>query len=359
MIALAIYVILCLLGFLLSKSKIVTFFQWLFLLIAVAFNTDGQDMEAYRTFYSYFGQFFQESFDSKEILYKWLEYLFYQRGFDFVQFNAILMCLLFPILLYFLYKNTKFPALAMSLILLFPGIDIAIQKRNTAAMLILLLGVHLLINAKYFNRVKYVICTIIAGYIHTSFFLYILILFFPNIDYKKYKKYKKTIVLISVFVIFIVGPIIPSLASRVMDVSSYNFYFANEAMQLSLIKKMFFLVLQLLITTIFFRSAKMLENERMKKWSPIFLYFSILFLPTYFYGSNFVRMYRNLLPFYYVMLLNTDYRHIKLSGKVNLNFIYVVTMVGINFLIFYILGLGWADVAEPIFRDNLVFQWIN
>lgn len=356
MVALAIYIIFCISGFFMSKSRILAFFQWLFLLIAVAFNTGGQDMEAYRIYYNYFGQFFEGSFHTKEVLYKWLEHLSYQRGLDFVQFNFLLMLLLFPILLFFLYKNTRFPALAMSLILLFPGVDIAIQKRNTAAMLILLLGIHLLINSKKYNRIKYAICTIIAGYIHTSFFLYMLILFFPNIDYKKYKK---IIVLLSAFAILIIGPLIPSLAIRVMDAGSYHFYFANEEMRLSFIKKIIFLLLQLIITIRFFTSEKMLENENMKKWSPIFLYFSMLFLPTYFYGSNFVRIYRNLLPFYYVMMLNTDYQHVKLSGKVNLNFIYVVSIVGINFYIFYMLGLGWKEVSEPIFTENLIFNLIN
>ncbi|MGS4786409.1 EpsG family protein [Streptococcus sp. P25B114] len=353
MIAVSVYFLLTLLGLLVPRSKFVASLQWLVLTVYIAFNTGGMDMNNYKSMFLYNGRNFHFDPLSKEFLYSWLEFEFYQRNFDFVGFNSIIICAFSPILLYFVLKNSKLPSLVMSFIMVYPGIELVIQKRNTLALFILLFGINALLNFKKNNKLIYIICTVIASYIHSSFIVYILVLLIPKIEIDRFR-----ILIWRIFPLIIIAtPLIPNIARLFMSEGVFYTYFVDEAMSLNFSKALFFMLMQLSIFFVFLKLFEFIEDDVNRQWAFKFLCFSFLFITTYFFGSNFVRIYRNLLILFYCSsLISVQNMERILQGRLNIYYFILIVLLLINFSVSYLFGLGWDMVAKPIFIENLLIE---
>lgn len=354
--ALILYILLISLGVIFPKSKLVFYLQWLFLTVAIAFNRGGPDVDAYHAMYSINGSL--ETFSIKtEILYQYLSYLSYQSGLGFDEFTMLTSILAMLVLGYSISRIATLIALVMSLILIFPGIDFIIQKRNFLGICSLFLGFSFLIRNVKYAKIKYSFCVLVASGFHSLFILYMIFPFIPRKIFKCFEQYS----LFFVTGLFLFSPFIPKLAILVMSSTKFNLYFDNAELFLSWYKALFFVFVQLAFVFFSLRILRLyyIESDIVFLGKNLF-YFSLIALPFYFYGSTFIRIYKNLLPIFYVFIFYSGYRLFDVFClRINRNYLGVCILVLIQAFVAYGLGAGWNIVVQPLFEQNVVFELIN
>ena len=349
---LILYFLLITLGVILPRNRIVFFMQWIFLTIMIGFNSGGGDLEDYKIIYQSNGENFYLSL-RPEFLYQLLNHIFFINGFSLQDYMIFSSFILMSILAYVTLKNTKQPAVVMSLIMIYPGIDMAIQIRNFQGWVFFMLGVHYLINSHRFKRLKYTFCIFLALGFHSIFILYILFIPLIILERKFQNKFKYLYYLFVVALPFI----LPSLFSIFMSGEKYKLYLENSSFYFSPEKVIFFIIMQVFLLYIV---SKLMSKQKKNNIVTIFTYISLLAMPMYFFGSTFIRVYRNIVPIFYIVIFNITYGFVNMS-KLTFNIYYLLLVFSafIHFIVFYMLGAGWQKIGMPIFEQNIIFNLIN
>lgn len=351
-----IYSFLIVLGVVFPKSKFIFSLQWILFTVAIAFNRGGPDVEAYQAMYTINGQL--NDFSIKpEVTYQYLSHLFYQMGFSFDDLTMVTSILAMFILGWTIWRTTPFVALIMGLIFIFPGLDFIIQKRNFLGVCFLLLGFSYLIqDVKYF-RIKYLLCVIIATGFHSLFILYSLVIFIPKVWIKIFESNR----VFFISSLLCIAPLIPNIANLFMSSSKFELYFNNSELILSFYKVLFFIIMQLLFVLLCVRIIDLyIIDKRLIFWGKVFCYFSLIVLPFYFYGSTFVRLYKNLVPIFYIIIFYSGHGLLDVvSLKLNRNYFLILIFILAQAFVAYGLGAGWEAVAKPLFEQNPIFRFVN
>lgn len=153
-------------GFLLKKSKIIAWIQWMWIWIIIAFNNGGMDFVENEQIY--------DAYEISNItagLNGWLSsvlaIVFKRFHLDYWQYNAFIATIALIILFYVVMHNTDKPSMYFSLFLIFPFYESVIQKRFFVAMIFCFLS---LLYTKKSSKKCYIFFFLALGF-HASVIL--------------------------------------------------------------------------------------------------------------------------------------------------------------------------------------------
>lgn len=355
MISFILYLVLILLGLIIPRSRIIFYIQWLYFSIAICFNIGGPDVETYRAMYENIFSRNVSTFFSPESIYGNLAFLFGNiLDINFFTFT-IITSMLGMIAIGFLINNSMSPAIIMSFIMIYPGFDLIIQKRNFLGMVFLLLGLYFLFNLSRFRNVIYILFIFIAAGFHYIFLIYLIFPFILTRNISSVRKLAVFYMLILPLTIFL----IPHLMSAIIPVSKFELYFNKVGEEFHISRSLFFLFIHVFFVFLCLRALKLQAKEHIYDFGFKLLCFSLIATPFYFYDSTFFRIYRNLLPFIYFLIFYCDMFLINLKLKLNKRyFLFFITILSQS-LIFYTSGHGWEYNVKPLFSENTIFMLIN
>lgn len=181
-VLLFLYFILCVSGFTVKRSKVLTFLILLFAWVLIGWNYDNSDYAAYQNFYIHNSDFI----GLMEPGYLLLCGLFDSLGFDYVSFRIITSGFVICIYLYIILKYACYNCCVAACYLAFLLILDVTQIRNFIAFSFVFLGLTILIYGHNNVRLKYILFVILASLIHVSSIFYLL---FVNIRRRKYSIY--------------------------------------------------------------------------------------------------------------------------------------------------------------------------
>lgn len=348
------YLMAVILGFLIQKSKLLASYQLLIIFIIVGLNTGGMDFNIYEILFDiYRGK--NSVIIENEFIYYNLMGFFGDLDYDFIFFNAIMTFLIVIIMFYFINKYAKRKSLALSLFLIYPFFDMAIQKRNFLAFAIFLLAIDVILEHKKNWKFKYIIFTLIASMIHSSFLIYLFVLIIIDLNKSRQLKVISTIIVGEILLL----PILPQLIGPFFSNQKIDLYFYNSTSNISLSTSIGYILIHLFLYLIFnqfFISTK--NDSRLYSVANIFNNFCLIVMPLYLYGSNFIRIYRNL--FLFLFIATTTELIITNNNKIRVKPL-TITLIQICFLIiinlfFYFIGgnIPYTETIVPLFTNNVI-----
>lgn len=353
-ISLSFTILLTVLGLIFKKSKILWYIQIIWIWILMAGSNGGVD---WTTHINIFKSAVSFKILENSWIYKLCCYPFIQLGYDFSTFNMVMSTILLAILFYIIKKNTKSVCLATSLIYIYPLADSIIQKRNFCALVFFLVGVISIIKNEKKSTFKFLFFTFIAAQIHSSYYLYFLILPLMKLSEKKLNK----ILMILLMCEFALIPFIPKIALLFVPATKVNFYFST--LKIPLYQSICWWGLQIIFTILFFKEFKINSklatylnyDENKNEYNRLIQLNKILliFMPLYYYEPTFFRFFRNLLFINYIYVAKIfdktqkNYKDLVISTGLLICFIVLVFLS--QFVIF---GKGFYYLGVPIFEAN-------
>ena len=175
-----VYCILIVLGFFCKESKLVTILIFLFAWILIGWNYDGPDFEnnlwRFETANTWANAI---SAMNTDYGYSFLCYIGNSLGLSFMAFKRLLAGVSYILIISFVFKVGKSPALIASCYLASISLIDVIQIRNFFAMSCILFGFRYLLkpNSSAIDSFKYSIWVILAASIHISLAFGLLFLF--------------------------------------------------------------------------------------------------------------------------------------------------------------------------------------
>lgn len=357
-----ITILLIVCGLINKNSKIIYILQMLWIWILIAFNTGGMDWVVHE-------QIFEASFNIsykitfEEIInggmfYNYICKFFSILGYDFFIVNLFLSTIEIFILHKIITKNTKNRCIVLSLFIVYPLVETIIQKRNFAASICILMGMNFLLQDRKGNILKYIICCLIAAQFHVVAYIYILFAFLYKIDIKKLEKLIPIVCIVG----YILIPVLPRLAAFIFPASKVQLYFYD--LRLGIIDTVCWTILHILFVYLLkrFRNQAMKENkEEVKFTDKVYKInlISLIFLPLYYYEPTFIRIFRNLLILDYIVISYYFPTGSFIKKKVFENILLYISFLIMVFLLVYVItGRGFYVLVEPLFYNNLIFNYL-
>ncbi len=336
-------IVLIVYGFLRKHSKVCFAMQGIWFWILVCFNAGGLDYEANKYIYDMSGS--KLSFQFTGWLYDIIAYLFHRVGLSFFWFCIFTCSISIGILMYVVIKHSKYPALTMSLIMLYPMFDSCIQKRFFLAMAIGLLAFSFYVRGKH---MKFYMTLFFAFGAHFSMVIYFV---FPILEKvaKKRKYLLVILLLVEVVVLQFIGELV-LLTNNQYLIAKFVDYSAGSNYS-SLIIGILFILMQIMYIYMMVCIGKY-QNEKLTLVDQRICFLniiSIILLPLMITDSVYLRYFRifQILDYVYIgNVLNTKIR------KRSLRYYYIC--------IFVLMTIGYAivttheEVRKTIFDYNLI-----
>lgn len=346
-----ITVLLVALGLIWNRSKVLSWFQILWMWALTAFNTGGADWDVHQWYY--WGAQQKIEIFSAGWGYKYICLIFSKLGLDFYQMNFVLSTLMLCIVFWFIHKYTERAAFVLSLFMIFPFTDFIIQKRNSLGMIILYLAFTALFSEKKSKgRTAYCLICLLATAIHPVYVIYIPLAFMENVPREKIKK----IVGVFLIVAFALIPVLPRIAGIFMGEVKVNTYF--QVLRISLFESICWWILQIAFCILFFVIMEnRLEKETLKFQKVDFIIkinmVSLLVLPLYYYEPTFFRIYRNLFLLNYVAVANCMTVNKRISKMGFMGLLALSLLILLTFLSQFVwFGLGFDVLVKPLIENN-------
>ncbi|MEK5188037.1 EpsG family protein [Enterococcus sp. FSL R5-0957] len=358
-----ITVLLILLGLYFKRSYFLSGIIFLWQYILIGFNYAGADMNDYLNLYQTYGN--KGGIDLSLMnggLYQNLMFLFSLLRLDFVSANAIISFFALVLLHISIKRYTKNINFVHALLFIYPFTDLVIQKRNFIAMAIIIYAIKYLREKEIAKTIKYLILCVIAFGFHESALFYIILAILPWVNFEFIKKY---MLLFDVVFIFI----FPWFFSHIMvffTQSKISLYLEDSSNRLGIFKVGVFIVLHciLVFITLWFNQEKksVFNRSRVNKYNGLFtqvIFFSLLFIPLYYYNSTFFRFVRNLLIIFYANVANfQSVGYIFTKSVLIKNIVYISFLFSL-FMFFYVFfgDLGFSYLVKPIFEYNRILDF--
>ena len=354
-ILLLVFVILFLLGFRYRNSKIVFYFQGLFIWLFVGFNTGGVD---YQINESIFMNSFATKFGGDSIAQSLCNF-FRIHGYNFETYNIITTLVAIVIIMYVIKKSTQNFAMIFSFCLLYPLVDFVIQKRYFLAMSIVVLALYFYLKEGVKNKVIFTILIIVAFGFHSSTIVYLVFLFIDIIR----PKYRMILLLLATIISLGAVDYLPLLLNKLNFIPSdkINLYFYELKKSSSIAKSLFWILWQLSnYLIVFYFSKKLSENNDISKNMKNALElnkYALIILPLYVFDPVFTRLYRPIIIFTYIAIAD-EVNYKKGKKKEHSYFLSCgLVMAFCSFIIFYIItGLGFYEQVITLFENNSFYD---
>lgn len=345
--------ILIALGLFFPKSKLVYRMQIIWMWILLAFNNGGGDYLVHEKIYE------SSSFNNLSVfnspLYIVICAIFKKFGVEFIIINFLLNTLGLILINKIVKNNTKNKGIVLSFLLIYPLIESIIQKRFFIASCFAIYGFDLLIRKQKKYNVKSFVFIIISALLHQSCYAYVLFWILMQFDLKKINK----------SIIFLTGicycciPIIPKLLEKIFPAGKVNLYF-NE-LKMDLIDGILWMVLHaifVIITYLIYNYRKRNEeNEKIAGEIYKLNLITLLILPLYYYEATFIRIYRGILIFNYILLANNIMK--KMSKiQFTLVLIWIIYLVSVYLMVYVFTGVGFETMVVPEYTNNIFINFV-
>lgn len=283
-------------------------------------------------------------------------------GLNFTEFRLFVGCLGYSLLLFVIQKFSYNKNYVLLLYLIFPFINDVIQIRNFLAMSVIVFSISLLINGGKYRLLLYPLGIAVACSIHKgSFFFFIVIVL--NVF---------SIEVLAKIIVIILPPLVAlcfttfyrNFIQLITDDPKILFYFSRQTT--------FGLIVVFGILFLFFfsfyvsykecvsrkRSEFDIEKEhfaRQARFYKIMLKINLIMLliaPLIVHDLNYIRIYRNILPLNYIIMVDA----ISQSNK-NRKIIYIYGLsifLGVMFIFFY--ASHYTEQIFPVFNDNYILK---
>lgn len=349
-------------GFVLPKSKGLFVLQAGVIWILMSLNNGGGDYQGNKEFYNTAHVANIKGFFLDSGIYQGMCMIFRRFGLDFLQAYIIVSTIALLSLFLMVCRNTKKRCLVLSLFMLYPFTDFIIQKRNFLIVPILLYIFPYLFKKTKKGDLIFCIGCVAAGLIHVSGYVYFIFYFIYKIlSYKKINKYFCFNILLLLGVEFLFLPLLPAVASLFFPKGKVDLYFYN--MTSSKVGALYTICAHILfwgiVEYISLRGKKNNDNPILLSQLKYFCRMSLLFIPLYFYGAVFARIYIYMLPYTYILFSNIFFQ-IKSPGKSA--FITYSVMIGsVLFIVLINYGFyrsGFSNLVIPLIEENLLVRYI-
>ncbi|ANY13325.1 hypothetical protein BCY75_04685 [Latilactobacillus curvatus] len=322
--------------------------------------------------YSYFYQdpLFQKS--TFEFGYALLSSLAHGLGFDYSTFRFATFILGFSIFTLGISRYTKNLTMFLIFYIIYPFMDDIVQVRNFLTMSCVIMASTYLFRKNKTNWILYGLWIILGGSIHSSGYIYLLVIPIFYIFKLKYGR----IFLLSLIPVLMTLSMIPSfrnilsLIFELLPLSSdatqkLSGYLANRAN--SAFIPLWFIVIGMIVISIYnykyymnvrvdkMNIAQYDERERMYYTSICFMVLSGLFSSYLTVDLEFFRIIRNLYPVLIASSISI-YQQKKGSANKLLYGIILFVLVLLSFVYFTIISARWTNIIIPAFQGNTIFK---
>lgn len=353
-VALVITIIFVIGGFLLQKSKLLFYIQGIWMWLMVGWNTYSVDWNSNYPIFV----LAQKKLTLKQNLYENLCSIFKSLNFDFMQFNALISLFSISLIAYSIKRESLRPALQMSLIFIYPFVDFVVQKRFFLAFALVFWILPKAHSEELKEKIGYVIVVLLAGWIHNSMYIYLLI-FLVDIIPKKVL-YRSIIIIIIIasmsrWIVYRVASLLPFISE-----SKFELYFIIYANNSSLLKYLFWIGLHITYYIIIhYMNHYFHKKYRMDKINDSLLcdnIFSLFLLPFYSFDPVFFRLFRPIIIKNNIHLFNLLSLSKKQSKIVLLACIYQILVLIGTFIIMYIITSDFDAMVIQIFENNAFIE---
>lgn len=333
-------------------------FQAIVMWTLMALNHGGADYQANEEFYLAANVISIKDFFLDSGIYRSLCMVFRTLGFNFLQAYSIVCTIALISIFRTICRYTERRCLVLSLCMLYPFADFIIQKRNFLIVPILLYIFPFLFKRTRKGNFVFIMGCIICGLIHVTGYVYLIFFFvYRVLSIQKIKKYfcLNIMALLGAEIIFL--PFLPSIASMFFSRAKVDLYFYH--MTSSKIGAIYTICAHILFCVIVeyisLRCRKRNGNQELLDDLKYFSRMSILFIPLYFYGAVFARIYIYMLPYTYILFSNV-YFQLKRPQKSAL-IIYSMVFGGVSMIALINYGLynsGFIKLILPLFEENIL-----
>lgn len=324
---------------------------WLFIL--VGFNQGGPDITNYRVMYKQFGINGSYHFPGLDSLYgNW-----WVMSADLhwsMLISTVVITALLSIPLYFGIKRiTKNVSLVYSLMYIYPIFDLVIQRRNFAAMVVIIFAVKWLIVEDKWGWLKYAVAVVIAAGFHQMAILFLIFAFVPYLSKNKSLYWSFGVTALAAVGLYFAT----QFAGLIFSPVKVKLYL-SAAEQYPLPKALVFMTVHIVLVGWMILSYYWLPNNKQLGKSKSMLVIainSLVFLPLYLFSPVFFRYVRILLPVFY------GFNYDEIENR-KLRMLSIVGIFGYAILRFVgYIGFGTYGVSEvliPLFTKNALFEYV-
>ncbi len=348
--------ILFLCGLVWNKSKIIFFLQITWMWLVMGWNSGGIDYSGNMYIFLHTGGL-SKGFIKGGWLSSILAAFFNKNATGFREYNIFIVGISALVLAFVILQESRKPCLVMNCFFLYPFLDSIMQKRFFPGMVFVILGFYFLQRNK---RLLYAICIIIALGFHFSFIIY-----FGLILLQTKKEIGDRIVFLSLLFEIIFLEYGNQILGLFFSKSKLNRYLFKRQYSSNLIGIIYLISLLLYIIIFFLLSHSIVEDQEDRK-KIIFVNnlnkISVILLPLCLYESVFLRYYRPVMFYEYIVISNIIFERNEYGfGTIILDKKRIIT--GAFFMYLVIVNIGIYSSASvgigSIFRtmlDNAFFR---
>lgn len=168
-----------------KKSKFSKYIPIIVLFVIICFTEDNYDYYYYLRGYEKASLGLLGSINNGSYLLTIIMSLFSKLGLNYNQFRMAITAIEILMISSTLNRYLKYQSLFWTALIVFPGWWMSTLFRHTFALTILIFGIKYLIEDEKFNTVKFLVCVIFAGLIHSSFWIYLTLILVKYFDRKK------------------------------------------------------------------------------------------------------------------------------------------------------------------------------
>ena len=324
----------------------------------MAFNAGGVDYSGYIHIYQI----------SRDLTYNGVEYLYHLACYlgnilslDLLSFDIIRSTLGLALLYYIIFKHTPKPSIVLSLCMLFPMVDFIIQKRCFISAMISIAAFIILAEKKYKKKEQYlqifiyIFLCLVSGGFHNVGYVYLLCLPIKFMTLKQLQYCVYVLIVVS----FVMLPVFPKIMSMFFSQQKVHVYFEVLEYRLSFWKAIIFMMLHFIY---FILHTKIYQGLKSKSTSDVFLiklnYIMLIFIPLYCYSSNFIRIYRDILPLFYIEFSKLFVRPLCKNNQLLIKLAYILWAFAFFIFAYIAAGTFGFDILikNTIFEENYLLK---
>lgn len=355
-----------------NMSAVLLFFM---MIILICFNYNNDDIFSYEYYYD-------QSMESSAVntdfldLHTWKYYIessrnfgfllvnqvFSDFGFNFAEFRAITLGMLFFFMFMIIRKMTPYYGIVLLLYLIYPFSFDVIQTKNFYVEVIFLTAFYLYVNAKEHASIKYVLMTGLGVTFHNIALIYLPFIFLKKIYMTKVFKFILMLMMLS----------FPIVASYIKD-SMWTFLFSifsdnlfshyliysetNQDTYMYIAHWLFILIITVLLFYMNHMQKNDLDDNKissakylLKSTYIMWLYFCCI-IPLFAVSVELLRIPRNFLIPVYICVANYIYQK---PGRGKVIFI----ILGFTIATYFYKVSNEFEITHNILSYNYLFQWL-